>query len=454
MKILLATYYFLYPSSNGGATMSRVLAKGLRDAGHDVVISCIDVLVPRNKDYATGLVEQDGFKIFTVRPYDRRPGFVMPLWRMRPDPEMAAVASDILAKEKPDIVYMNACWEIGEFVFEAEKSDIPVVFHVHCFAHLCARQFLMDGMEHICSGPETPNKCFHCLQMKHRSIRRISERFCSFSWGKRLVQWFFDKERASSFFLQEALTEALDFSRQLRDSVDAFVVTSELIADIHGKYGVHRQQINVLPHFLPSDRLKRFPRELQRNENRIRLGFFGRISPEKGFDLLLDVLCKIEASLPLVFDLWIISREADQTAIQTRLEEAGIESLRLQVFKDITGPDLNPALANLDVCIIPSLCYEIGPLTMLEAIAQGVPCIVSDSAGMSSVIQDGVNGRLFNAGSAEALERVLLDLLRQPDTVEKWRHCLPNISDEQNYMTSLKNILQSVLSLQTKTGGL
>ncbi len=434
--------------------MCRGISKGLRDAGNDVIVSCIDFTVPRNTKYEMRQLRQDGFTVFAIRPYERLPGFVMPLWRMRPDREMTAIAQHIISTECPDLVYVNGGWEIGEFVFAAKKSEIPVVFHVHCFAHMCAQQFLMNGKRRICSGPETQDKCFHCLQEGHKVIRCMLEMLCSGDLGKSVARLIFGRKKASSFLLREALSEAFAFSRRLRDSVDAFVVTSDLIAGIHEKYGIHRKRMHVLPHFLPLGRLHRSSRQVRSGKNRLRIGFFGRMTPEKGFEILLDVLCKLETTFPSMFDLWVISREADKASLLAKLGKSGIEPSRLQVFNDLTGTDLNPVLANLDVCIIPSLCYEIGPLTMLEAMAQGVPCIVSDSVGMSSLIQDGRNGRLFNTGNAEALENVLVDLLKHPDAAEKWRHCLPNISDEQNYMTSLTNILQSVLSLQTATGGL
>ncbi|MCP4107162.1 MAG: glycosyltransferase family 4 protein [Desulfobacteraceae bacterium] len=441
MKILLVANYFLYPSSNGGANMCRCLANGLRNAGHDVVVSCIDFSTLRNAEYASRQVEQDGLRVLAIRPHERQAGFVKPLWRMRPDPKMAAIAEKLIITENPDIVYVNGGWEIGEFVLTARELKIPITFHAHCFGHLCAMQFLSDGNGRICSGPETSGKCFRCLQIGQRLIRSLLEKFSTYYFGKRLVQSFFGKAKTSSFLLGEAIEDALNYTRKLRNSVNTFIVTSELIAGIHEKYGVSRQRMHVLPHFLPQDRLERSSLDERDNKNRVRLGYFGRMTAEKGFDLLLNTLSDVEKILPRMFDLWVISREADRSYILARLSDAGISPDRLRVFCNLTGSALNPVLANLDICIIPSLCYEIGPLTMLETMAQGVPCIVSDSVGMSSLIQDGKNGRLFPVGDANALKDVLTDLLKQPDIIENWRAFLPEISDEQTYMNHLSEIL-------------
>lgn len=443
--MLLATSYFLYPSTNGGAMMCRSLASGLRATGHDVVVSCIDFTVPRNTDYTTRQVDQDGFRVYAIRPHERRPGFVKPLWRMRPDQKMADIAENLITSENPDILYINAGWEIGEFVFAARKSGIPVVFHVHCFAHLCARQFLMDGNGRICSGPETVDKCFHCLQAGHRLMRRLTERICATDMGRHLVQRIFGHAKASSFFLYEAVEEASHYSGRLRDSVDAFVVTSGVIAGIHEAYGFSCERMHVIPHFLTADRLERAVRDKQNTGTRIRFGFFGRMTPEKGFDLLLDTLCDVEKIMPRMFDFWVISREADSSEIMSRLEISGIGSDRLKFFTNLAGARLNPVLANLDICVIPSLCYETGPLTMLEVMAQGVPCIVSDSVGMSSVIQDGKNGRLFPVGDAGALKNVLVDILKQPGVTEKWMASLPTIPGEQDYMDRLSEIFHKTV---------
>jgi len=130
------------------------------------------------------------------------------------------------------------------------------------------------------------------------------------------------------------------------------------------------------------------------------------------------------------------------------LSAARIDPHRVHFIMGLMGVELNTAIADLDICVIPSLCNEIGPLTMLEAMAQRVPCIASDCMGMSHLIRDGKNGRLFPVGNKEALVGILDELLRNPQMATDWRKSLPpDIDNEKEYTRKLMTILEDVCKL-------
>jgi len=54
------------------------------------------------------------------------------------------------------------------------------------------------------------------------------------------------------------------------------------------------------------------------------------------------------------------------------------------------------------------------PLTIAEAMAAGVPAVVSDAGGLPELVQNGVTGLVVPAGDVEALETALADLLGHP----------------------------------------
>ena len=62
-----------------------------------------------------------------------------------------------------------------------------------------------------------------------------------------------------------------------------------------------------------------------------------------------------------------------------------------------------------------SLIYETQGLTLLEAAAEGVPAIVSDSSVAREAVEDNATGLWFKAGDADDLAEKLIALHRDPD---------------------------------------
>jgi glycosyltransferase involved in cell wall biosynthesis len=68
--------------------------------------------------------------------------------------------------------------------------------------------------------------------------------------------------------------------------------------------------------------------------------------------------------------------------------------------------DVRPFLSAADVFVLPSF-REGMPNALLEAMACGLPCVASDIAGISEIINPGENGLLVPPGDAKALARAL-----------------------------------------------
>jgi glycosyltransferase involved in cell wall biosynthesis len=85
-------------------------------------------------------------------------------------------------------------------------------------------------------------------------------------------------------------------------------------------------------------------------------------------------------------------------------------------------------LAELDALLSPSLLFENGPTIALEAMAVGTPIIASRVGNLAELIQDGVNGRLVEAGNVAQLSAALLEAATSPaTTIDAWRRALPPV---------------------------
>jgi glycosyltransferase involved in cell wall biosynthesis len=80
----------------------------------------------------------------------------------------------------------------------------------------------------------------------------------------------------------------------------------------------------------------------------------------------------------------------------------------------------------------------VTPLKPLEAMAQGRLVLASDVGGHRELIRDGVNGALFRAGSADALARSLVGLLRgHPPAAELKRNGRDFVERERTWRNSV-----------------
>ena len=98
--------------------------------------------------------------------------------------------------------------------------------------------------------------------------------------------------------------------------------------------------------------------------------------------------------------------------------EIRAEIARLDLGSDVAlfpfAGDVQPYLRALDVFALPSL-WESLPISVMEAMACGVPVVASDVSGMGEAVADGVTGRLVPPGAPDALAEALAALMGDPE---------------------------------------
>jgi glycosyltransferase involved in cell wall biosynthesis len=150
----------------------------------------------------------------------------------------------------------------------------------------------------------------------------------------------------------------------------------------------------------------------------LRVGSFGNLVPEKGLDLLVEALshCGEEVELRLS------GASPDPSyveALRQRAMELGIPFVW-------TGPyrpeDRHPAL-DLDLAVFPSLCQETYGLVAEEALARGVPVVVSAKGALPERAAKG--GIVVRSGGVMPLKVTLAGLLRSRRKLQALRNAIP-----------------------------
>jgi glycosyltransferase involved in cell wall biosynthesis len=100
--------------------------------------------------------------------------------------------------------------------------------------------------------------------------------------------------------------------------------------------------------------------------------------------------------------------------IRNQLEKVAKADPRIRFTGYLSGNTLKETTRNALAVIVPSEWYENAPLSILESFAFGKPVIGSRIGGIPEMIDDGVNGLLFESGNADDLTNKLELLLSNP----------------------------------------
>jgi len=143
------------------------------------------------------------------------------------------------------------------------------------------------------------------------------------------------------------------------------------------------------------------------------VGAIGRLSSEKGYAFLLQAIASLhragyDVKLVLAGDGPLKNELQEQTA------RLGIDTIVL-----FTGYLANAShyLRCFSVLAISSLSEGL-PITLLEAMREGVPVVSTRVGGIPDVIEDGVSGKLVNPADTDSLARAIRQLADNPQICE------------------------------------
>ena len=185
--------------------------------------------------------------------------------------------------------------------------------------------------------------------------------------------------------------------------------------DLHERclsYGVARDRCLLLDNGIDLDQFTRrsdsekAKRRLGLAPDRLLVGAVGRLSPEKGFDLLIRVADRLMGQ-GLTFDLVIAGEGHQQAELEALIASLGRQNrIRLLGFCD----DTIALFEALDVFVLSSLREGL-PNVLLEALAMEVPAVATRIAGVPRLIKNESSGLMIEPGSIEEMAAALARLL-------------------------------------------
>lgn len=338
MRVALACHNFPPEFRGGTERVVRALALALQAAGDDVVVFAGSDLPHTGRDVIEE--ESEGVRVLRLpRLADEGYGLVVRNLRLRD------LVARLLSAEARDVLHIHH-WSTlsGQMARKARSQGVGVVATLHDLWTTCGRFFRRPPPGIVCPSAADRAPCAPC------AARSLDVPLPS------LVRGLRHRDR--------------EVQRELR-AVHVLTAPSRFCADAVARHAPWSGPIEVVPHGLlePVAASERAPEFDGRGP--LRIGTFGNLVRDKGVALLVEAmagLAGVELHLTGPF-----LGDGFEAEVRARAAALGVPT----VFHGAWRPgDRHPA-TDLHLAVFPSLCQETYGLVVEEALARGVPVVVS-----------------------------------------------------------------------------
>jgi glycosyltransferase involved in cell wall biosynthesis len=139
------------------------------------------------------------------------------------------------------------------------------------------------------------------------------------------------------------------------------------------------------------------------------VGLVGRLSPEKGIDIFLHAASRVLAEFPET-SFVLIGEGPDQGKLEVLADQLKIRNNGTWLGR---REDMPAIYASFDVMVSASRREGL-PMTILEAMASGLPLVATAVGEVPNIVLDNNTGLLVKPEDVEALAEGILELLRDP----------------------------------------
>jgi len=222
---------------------------------------------------------------------------------------------------------------------------------------------------------------------------------------------------SSEFFYKpwQIQKQILKFANQIcGELLQAYIVavSKELAGSLESEYS--QKKIRIVENGINVDEIEimaKKPVDLPGNKGAIKVGLVGRLVPVKRVDLYLELAEHILNKYPELFEFYIFGDGPLNQKLLTLATSLGIEkNINWMGFQD----DMPSWLKNMNLLLIMS-DHEGLPMTLLEALALGVPVISHAVGGIPHVLRDGMFGTLIYSQEIESYANKLVEYLNNPE---------------------------------------
>jgi glycosyltransferase involved in cell wall biosynthesis len=220
--------------------------------------------------------------------------------------------------------------------------------------------------------------------------------------------------------------------------IDFFIVSSLFMKDMFLKEKKSISNVAFIKNpILNSNLIKNY--DFKRNE----IVYFGRFSREKKISFLVNTFMDMhnENLLPKDITLTLIGGGEELSILKDIKKESNSSSIIIKPFME--HGDLLEYIKKSKYFVLPSICFENSPLSILEAYQAGLIPIVSDIGGMKEIVEYFGIGYTFLPNDKNSLKSALLSAIKNYKLDINKFSLIEKKLDE----FSLKNYLRNLVEL-------
>lgn len=180
---------------------------------------------------------------------------------------------------------------------------------------------------------------------------------------------------------------------------------------------------------------------------KIRFIFVGRLEDQKGLEYLIDAVNEV-VKLNKNFEILLIGEGSKKEELRKK-----INNLKLKNYFNFLGSKSNKEVirsySTSDIFILPSL-WEGLPLTLLEALASGLPVITTDVGGISDICTDNENALIIPPKNTREIKDAMIRLINNPrlrkQLGENGRQLVKNKYSWEKINSQIEDVYRSIFT--------
>jgi glycosyltransferase involved in cell wall biosynthesis len=409
--------YTYFPDASGG---TEVYVAGLVEALRSRGISSA-VAAPGNADNSYLHDDVPVFRFAT----DHDAGLAQAYGA--PDQKAARSFRAVMECLRPRIVHLHAHTAAvsTRLVDAAHEAGAKVAFTYHTPTVSCARGTMMWMGRAPCDGRLDWRRCTLCTLAQHGvpPLLRNAIAGTPLAVGNALGRAGLSGGAFTALRLPSLIGAVHRRFRELANKVDCIVVPCMWVWNVLRQNGVSQSKLVLCRQGLSRHPRTRAPLQpdprCRDDPGVLRLGYFGRLDPTKGVDIVVEALRRVPRAL-VRFEIHGI-RQPGCEAYAARLERAAAIDPRISVSSALPPDAVGEAMRRCDLVVVPSQCLETGPLVVLEAFAAGTPVLGARLGGIAELVTDQVDGLLIPPDDPGAWASTIAALAAAPERVARLR---------------------------------